>query len=385
MKPLNAIAALTTVLALGPATATADNWYRVELLVFGQGGSAAASQERWDPEPTLSYPDRQRFLVYPERVARRLAEHPGATSEVDALGRQVITLPARELPSPDVSTPGDSTPGDSTPGDSTPDESTPDEFTFGEDIPRRGESAREATAGEPLDPNAMAAIEEAAPPALPEPFVARPIDELQYRGKAAYMERHGPYRVLFHQSWVQPVASESRALPIVLDDSGANGAWPELQGSVKLYAARYLHIETDLWLNTDGNYLPDYWHMPPPPLGPASVVIEEPPLPEGFAAVSGDGFDTPVPFADDAAGDPETRGENTEDTQAGPAYPYRHAVRLAQSRRMRSAEVHYIDHPMLGVVVKLTPLDEEALRELAAADAERAEAEAESADDGAQE
>jgi hypothetical protein len=43
---------------------------------------------------------------------------------------------------------------------------------------------------------------------------------------------------------------------------------------------------------------------------------------------------------------------------------------MQQKRKMRSKEVHYLDHPLLGVVIKLMPLDEEQLQELA--DAERA-------------
>jgi hypothetical protein len=35
---------------------------------------------------------------------------------------------------------------------------------------------------------------------------------------------------------------------------------------------------------------------------------------------------------------------------------------------MRSTEVHYIDHPLLGVVVKLTPLSDEDLQTLAQAE-----------------
>jgi hypothetical protein len=55
--------------------------------------------------------------------------------------------------------------------------------------------------------------------------------------------------------------------------------------------------------------------------------------------------DLPVPEADIA--DAHT---------LGPAYPYRHAVALQQKRRMRSKEIHYIDHPMLGLIIKFTPL-----------------------------
>jgi hypothetical protein len=51
----------------------------------------------------------------------------------------------------------------------------------------------------------------------------------------------------------------------------------------------------------------------------------------------------------------------------GPLYPYRHAVLLQQTRRMRSNEVHYIDHPLLGLIVKFTPVTAEELAAIAQA------------------
>jgi hypothetical protein len=328
MKSRRVHARLLTLLALYPALLTAqpDDWYRVELLVFRQGGAAAASQERWPPEPELAYPATQRFLVYPDRVEQRIAEHPEGSSEVDAFGRQIITLPD---------------------GESTP---VPD-------IPRREPGG--ALTG-PADPNAPAEGDETALP-LPEPFVVRPASEREFAGKAAYMQRRGAYRILFHQTWLQPLAGRQQSVPLVLDDSGATGAYPELQGSIRLYQERYLQLDTNLWLNTEGSYLPGEWRMPPPPLGPASLVIEGPvsfdPLP---AAVEADRI------ADsNAAGVLDPNAPEVEGEDGEPLYPYRHAVLLRQSRRMRNEEVHYLDHPMLGVVIKLTPLSPEELEELA--------------------
>jgi hypothetical protein len=73
----------------------------------------------------------------------------------------------------------------------------------------------------------------------------------------------------------------------------------------------------------------------------------------------------PEPLEPEGVADPNDIG--LEDT--GPTYPWRHAVLMQQSRRMRSNELHYLDHPLLGIVVKLTPLDEEQLATMAAAEA----------------
>ncbi|RLA50069.1 MAG: hypothetical protein DRQ65_09410, partial [Gammaproteobacteria bacterium] len=121
-------------------------------------------------------------------------------------------------------------------------------------------------------------------------------------------------------------------------------------------------LETNLWLNTPGDYLPGVWRMPPPPLGPPSLIIEALPEPE---SLTGDWASEPEPTSL-----PEGAGELTvTDEELGPVYPYRHAVLLQQERRMRSTEVHYIDHPMLGVVAKLTPLTAADLEAMAQAEA----------------
>jgi hypothetical protein len=51
-----------------------------------------------------------------------------------------------------------------------------------------------------------------------------------------------------------------------------------------------------------------------------------------------------------------------------PVSPWHHAILLQQKRKMRSTEVHYIDHPMLGVVALITPLSDDDLEAMAAAE-----------------
>jgi hypothetical protein len=190
--------------------------------------------------------------------------------------------------------------------------------------------------------------------------VQRPVSELEFRGKAAFMQRTGRYATLFHETWVQPVADPENAVPLVIDRSGDLQDWPRLQGSVRLFLTRFLHLETTLWLNTDGSYLPGDWRMPAPPLGPASLVVIEPaPL---------EPLDSGLP--DYGLGVAEDEAQTNIPAESGPEYPWRHAVALNQSRRMRSTEVHYIDHPLLGLVIKLTPLTEEELQTMAEAEAE---------------
>ena len=321
-------------------------WFRVELLVFtnqappAPGG--AASAEQWDATPELAYPLAARFLVDPARVARNEARY-GGESLVDKYGRQIIT------------------------------------------------SGSGAGGGQVQPPTPV--MSEPAPAAavdsLPRPFVTLDDAYQEFRGKVSALQRSGRHAILFHETWVQAVGPEANSLPIVLDHSGDEQQWPPLQGTVKIFLTRYLHLETNLWLNTTGEYLPGTWKMPAPPFGPPSLVIEEEgvvdiaaaiaALPEGQAqpgtaaadavvAIESAG-DTTVAAVDGVpAGNGTAAGAETvvvEQAQ-GPLYPYRHAVLLEQTRRMRSGEIHYIDHPLLGVIIKFTPVSGEELAAIAA-------------------
>ncbi|QFU76145.1 hypothetical protein EY643_10995 [Halioglobus maricola] len=327
--------ALAALCLLSTTAHANERWYQVELLVFSH--ETSNSVEQWDPLPELSYPTSGRFLVYPVQVESRLQEFPGE-SEINEFGRQLIVMP------PEVAPDASAQPTDET---VTPDTS---------------EAAQTASAEV-----------EAAEQLYPTPFVALPHRQREFHGKSAYMQRTGKYRTLFHESWVQPMQAEGSAVPLVLDASGDIQNWPRLQGTVKLHIARYLHIETNLWLNTSGDYLPGEWRMPAPPLGPASLIVEhpEPSLPEEPEPyyVNQVSFDEPG-----TADDPNSLSDAAEDL--GPVYPWRHAVALQQARRMRSNEVHYIDHPLMGVVIKFTPLDDEELHDMGLAEAEATAAKA---------
>ena len=116
---------------------------------------------------------------------------------------------------------------------------------------------------------------------------------------AEALRRSSNYRPLAHLHWRQALMEPAVAQSIdIASLSGARGdrTVPRVEGSLRLSVARYLHMETDLRLV------------------------------EGERYVSQDG-QTAV-------------------------------YRLHQSRRMRSGELHYIDHPRIGVLALVTPSTE---------------------------
>jgi len=144
---------------------------------------------------------------------------------------------------------------------------------------------------------------------------------------AARLERRPGFQVLWHAGWEQPGLGRVEAPYLTLppevagtarrpadgQDGEAPGPGPfamlppdiRLFGTLRLYRERYLHFETDLRYRLDQ-----------------------------------------APSAPALLGDGEALGS--------PLDPATHV--MTASRRMRSEELHYIDHPVLGVIVRAMPM-----------------------------
>lgn len=127
------------------------------------------------------------------------------------------------------------------------------------------------------------------------------VDPSRYRLQWEWsrLQSSGEYRPLLHTAWLQPGLPREQAVGVILESGPASeslgGARP-LSGVVKVGLSRYLHLDVNLLYR------------------------------KGIAGSAADGtprFDT---------------------------------FQLSESRRMRSKEVHYLDHPMFGVIALITPL-----------------------------
>ena len=133
--------------------------------------------------------------------------------------------------------------------------------------------------------------------------------------EAERVERTGLGRVLFHGRWLQAVPPRETPDPILIQ-AGEQLHYPvqvrELEGTVSVTLGRYLHFRAELFFHAPG-------------LGLIPVT----------ARMTSDGtevLDQPRP----------------------PAHSY---MMLSESRRMRSKETHYLDHPKLGVVIRIDPVE----------------------------
>lgn len=135
---------------------------------------------------------------------------------------------------------------------------------------------------------------------LPIPYRPLPAQERRLGNIWTAFRNSRNYRPLYHVAWRQQVVDPAQAQSLYLylpPDAGATGPGnpPKLEGTLKIGVKRYLHLETDLLLR----------------------------LP--MTADDGDAY------------------------FMGPGV---RSYRLQATERMRSGKLHYLDHPVLGVLVQ---------------------------------
>lgn len=188
-----------------------------------------------------------------------------------------------------------------------------------------------------------------------QPFTLLDDSQLQLTDMAKRIARQSDFQQLFHGAWRQPIAARKTAENILIRGGKQYDDHYELEGSISLGLERYLHIDTDLWLSTfvataeQHNY---FWARLPKPPTPLNAELEIQP---------NDSFSLDNTFTDTSAQgrlQPSMPSyDNFFDDLTTTSYAVERTIALRQQRRMRSNELHYIDHPLLGVVIKITPYE----------------------------
>ncbi len=207
------------------------------------------------------------------------------------------------------------------------------------------------------------------------PYYPLPDSEYQLKRETAALKRDSRYRVLFHKAWRQPVVDYKEAPAVLVDGGESYGNHRELEGSITLSVSRYLHLHTNLWLSRfKANYGQEFGDWPELPERPS------------LAQLSGN---NPLHYNDPSTSHVNTSGRNNlgsagldhniadlrggrslglladlnSDSSAINDYssilsrPYivDQVVTLKQQRKMRSGELHYVDHPLMGLLIKVVP------------------------------
>lgn len=162
----------------------------------------------------------------------------------------------------------------------------------------------------------------------------------------------GPQPTVMTGTLFEPVLDEngqviSHAIPQytpITDIDGTDRVVHELDGNIKIVLSRFLHIYTDLLLLEPVNLTPERNANKDDNLKTATDLVEE--TPDNFEATEPEKPITPAAYRLSLAPD---------DSQ----FTTLHGFNIHSHRRMRSGELHHLDHPLLGIIVKVTPASSE--------------------------
>ena len=196
------------------------------------------------------------------------------------------------------------------------------------------------------------------------PFVLLDAQHMELRNSAAAIKRERQYRLLFHETWRQPMVSLDASPAIIIIGGEKYENHNELEGTITLSVSRYLHLRTNLWLTQfESNYGQTIGHWPPLPKRPLR--------PEEMASEST--LNTNVEFGLNTWKPsepvfPAKEGlynlehmENNYGYLSQQPFVTKNIVLVEQQRRMRSDELHYIDHPKVGILIRIrnySPLEQ---------------------------
>ena len=191
-------------------------------------------------------------------------------------------------------------------------------------------------------------------------FRTLPASALDLGAVADRLDRSNDYRVLLHVGWNQPGFSDDEAPAVHLSTLGSlagvekRSAGPggeEVEGAIRFWRRRFLHVDVDL---SFGDI--EAWRERKEGSTPASA------RPGGESAdpgltMAGSRTGTPALPAEGSAestgGSAADGGETETDARrvAGGADDPLRVARLTRSLRLRSGRLHYIDHPLFGVLL----------------------------------
>ncbi|MCO1333510.1 peptidoglycan binding protein CsiV [Microbulbifer sp. OS29] len=288
--------ALTLAASSAQAVNYAGNTFEIEMIVFERPQGMERTAETWPAAPRLQYPSK-----WVDFATLQASPPPPSTEEALSL----VELTSTSEPT---------------------------------------ESLQEAQNGFEL------AVE--ATPTAPKLLLSPTASILG--NKAAAISRAGD-RVLFHKAWRQVLKSKKNSPAILINGGSQLSGHSQLEGYITLSVSRYLHISTNLWLS-DFNT----------PTGEQGILLPQRPhnKTEKHLQVSTNSksaIDTThtqnagFELGDQQNGmgtyEPFTLSEPSL-VKEEPLYVAR-VSRLQHDRRLRSGQLHYIDHPEFGILIEI--------------------------------
>ncbi|WP_269618364.1 CsiV family protein [Zhongshania sp. BJYM1] len=158
------------------------------------------------------------------------------------------------------------------------------------------------------------------------------------------------YKPLLKASWQQDLSSRKKAPAILVQGGKQYGNHYELEGYIRVAVERYLHVDTNLWLSTFGDRGGNFY-LPKQPLSFNEPEEEE-------TSFVDEEFESSPEYAEFLRQNPGYSPQTNQAQTQSNDYPIDQIVVMKQQRRMRSDELHFIDHPRFGVIIKITKIKE---------------------------
>lgn len=188
---------------------------------------------------------------------------------------------------------------------------------------------------------------------IPPLMTYLPADAYQLNDIANPINRRSAHRVLFHKAWDQALESKKAAPSIPISGGKRYDQHHELEGSISFSKGRFLHITTNLWLSQYQSGSSAYNQYESYSTGDADSANRWssssnyiPPFPQNKK----------ITLDNIESSSYESDRRLFEDQNSGAFQKYQAAQTyvLKEYRKMKRNEVHYLDHPMFGVIVQIS-------------------------------
>jgi len=271
-----------------------EDIYRIELLVFTNNSSY--SDEQWPARPALDYPNKLLFLKQPLPAEPQLTNQDKTESQAPSMTAESTML---------------------------------------------------------IEPESNVENHLALLPPLLEKL---PVAQRTLNQSAAAINRRNAYSVLFHEAWIQQLESPESAGALVITGGESFGNHNVLEGSVTFSKKRFLHINTNLWLNefdaAARHVAKDEWQHY---YGDSIILPDIPKAPPIIDIDSLNNTSTDHAKGIDRNYDETNAGFSSFEEQPEKAgFIVNRVYTLKEYRRIKRDEQHYLDHPKFGLIVTIS-------------------------------
>jgi len=328
-----------------------ENWYQVEIILFTQADNISGEIPPRDYK--LKYPDNLLSLIDADarahqhtlsQIKNALLLNPEA---IAILPKTLLWIPLAEMEDPAITLNSSNNDAIILMG--------PTE-TF---VETEAPVVKSSLPGEPYIPE------------YEEPFIILDANKRDLNDSARALDRR-KYNVVFHEAWRFEAETEDEDPWVHISAGKRLDDRSEIEGSLRFYKSRFLHVQTDLWRLKFANQdsltdvltvkLPDLpnfelnaeisskkqWHISVSPgnvmdLNPKSDMVD----------IDGTAYGKEIADLNQVA---DERG-----TTAINQYPILEIWPIKQSKRIEENSIYYLDHPELGVMLTIKSYDPEPL------------------------